>query len=388
MERGHSFRLVAQLQWHRAVQFARVLFGSSILSMAISVSAYAQGKAADGGGLYQVQTVSIERTHCQNSFIAYGQVYPHQTSLLNPRVSGLVEALGEAFEAGRRVTRGQILVSLEKTDFEFRLAEALRQLADAQLMLAEQQALSERAIAEWKVGNQGSPPSLAARKPQITLARAQVDAAEYAVAVARRDLAATDVKAPFDGWVVSRSASVGNMVSPQSSLAELIPAKKVIVRMMLSPEQVEKIKQFGGPEHAEIELFNDIANTSPYFRFSGLDLNAMADAETRQLAASAVLDLEPENEGKVYPGAFFKARIYTQQQGDYFPVPREAFNEAGNIFIVEENKVREMQVATVFNSLGNRVVDIPGEKSVRLVVSKLDRIWHGMPVAEKVASHE
>lgn len=359
-----------------------------IVDMVIVLPVLAEEAVVSTTPVYQVEVTALERELCQQQFLTFGQVYPHQKSYLNPVVGGLLVSLTSKFEVGQRVNKGDILAAIDKTDFQYELARARRLLADAELLLAEQQALSERAIAEWRVGNAGSPPDLAARKPQVRAAAAQVEEARHAVSLAERDLAATDIRAPFDGWIVARNASVGNMVSAQSSLAELIPANKMIARVMLTPAQVAMIRAGGSSDRVLVELLTDDNQEQVFFQFHGIEINAIADNESRQVAAQAIIFPAMHEQAKVYPGAFFKARVSTGIQGNYFSVPMEAFNAQGNLFVVENREVRELAVEPRFNSINKRVVDIPGVDKVHLVMSRLDRVWSGMPVNEKVMNYE
>lgn len=325
-------------------------------------------------------TVAVQRRQLFDQVVAaHAQILPHQTSLLNPIITGMVVDIKEEFEAGYRVGKGQVLAELDKTDFRYNLAKARQTLAGAQLKLLEQQALSERAIADWKSQRDSSPSGLAARAPQVAAAQAEVDAAVSLVEQAARDLASTSVVAPFDGWVVKRNASVGNVVDPGVSLAELIPADKVIVRIPLTSAQINKITLNGGNENAVVELFSADKNNNKYKSFTGLSLGSIVEDQTGQVFAEGIVHLTGEDSNWLRPGAFLTAHIRTQQQGEYFAVPQAAVNAQGNIFVLANGVAKELSVETVFTRGELLIIDIPNTNQINLISSGIKQVWNGMP---------
>lgn len=333
-------------------------------------------------------TVAVQRRQLFDQVIAaHAQVLPHQTSLLNPMITGMVVDIKEEFEAGYRVRKGQVLAELDKTDFRYNLAKARQTLAGAQLKLLEQQALSDRAIADWESQRDSSPSGLAARTPQVAAAQAELDAAAILVEQAARDLAATSVAAPFDGWVVKRNASVGNVVDPSVSLAELIPADKVIVRVPLTSTQINKITLNGGNENVTVELFSADKNNTQHKSFTGLSLGSIVEDQTGQVFASGIVYLSGEDSTWLRPGIFLTAHIHTQQQGEYFAVPQAAVNEQGNIFVLANGAAKELSVDTIFIRDELLIVDIPNTNQINLISSGVKQVWDGMPAYARNEHH-
>lgn len=334
-------------------------------------------------------TVTVQKRQLFDQVVAsHAQVLPHQTSLLNPMVTGMVVEIKEEFEAGYRVRKGQVLAELDKTDFRYNLARAHQTLAAAQLKLLEQQALRDRAIADWKSQRDTLPSALAARAPQVEAAKAELDAAAILVEQAGRDLAAASVIAPFDGWVVKRNASVGNVVDSSVSLAELIPADKVIVRVPLTSAQINKITFNGGNEQAVVELFSADKNTAKQKSFTGLSLGSIVEDETGQVFAEGIVHLSVEDTSWLRPGAFLMAHIHTQQQGEYFAVPQAAVNEQGNIFVLADGVAKELTIETIFTRDELLIVEIPDTNQINLISSGVKQIWNGMPAYARSGHHE
>lgn len=372
---------------------SRFFFMACVLPMP-GHSVFAEDKAATEKNstvtnqeAFEVSVSMIKRESVRETMSAHAQILPHQVSFLNPVITGLVTEIKPGFEAGRRVKKGEVLVELDKTDFRYNLAKAKQTLAAAKLKLVEQEALSERAIAEWQAHNAKTPKGLAAREPQVVAAKAEIEAAELLVAQAERDLAATSVKSPFDGWVIKRNASEGNVVSAGTALAELIPADKVIVRLPLSNSQMENILSYNKGDQVNVELYSINSRDQLLGAFKGLSLGSMIEDKTGQIFAEAIVHVSPE-EGMLRPGALLEARIYTGRQGDYFSIPQAAVNDKGNIFILKNNVITELAIEKLFGKEEFLVVDISGVDQVALVSTGVRQIWSGMPAYARIDRHE
>ncbi|WP_303287022.1 biotin/lipoyl-binding protein [Marinobacter sp. SS8-8] len=107
---------------------------------------------------------------------AFGSARSRFQITLSAQISGQVSELAAAFETGRIVHKGDLLLSLEDSDYRAALASAKNQLASARVDLLEAEREAEQAIAEWKgSGLTGEPDSpLVLHEPQVEEAKAAV----------------------------------------------------------------------------------------------------------------------------------------------------------------------------------------------------------------------
>lgn len=161
-------------------------------------------------------------------------------ALISSELAALVKQV--AVEVGERVERGALLVALDAADYRLALERALaqREAAAARLDLAVQR----RARAE-ELGQGGfaSADERLARATEEAQARAELRAAELAVAAARRDLARCEIRAPFDGIVRRRHAQLGSLVGPGSPLLELVADREVEVRAQVQAQDAASLDQ-------------------------------------------------------------------------------------------------------------------------------------------------
>lgn len=123
-------------------------------------------------------------------------------------------------DVGQLVAPGELLLEMEATDFELNLRQAQANLASSRAQQAEAEAKLRRAR-DLSENQYISADELLERETRVMVVNAQIQAAEVAVAVARRNLEKCRVTAPFAGVVAERIAQVGSFVTHGSPLLRL-----------------------------------------------------------------------------------------------------------------------------------------------------------------------
>ncbi len=133
-------------------------------------------------------------------------------------VSGRIETL--PVRIGDRVRAGKAIAMLERTPYEHARAEAQAQLAAAQTRL--RQASRQFSQAErLRSQNLASEEALASARDAVHLAEREVERAQALLASAIWRLERTTVRAPFDGVIQERLATVGQWLSPGQGIVRL-----------------------------------------------------------------------------------------------------------------------------------------------------------------------
>lgn len=335
--------------------------------------------------LYEVRVQPLSRAQYTNTVSSYAEIQAHQTSQLNPLVSARVEWISEKFEVGQFVSQDEPLVRVDTTDFEFALAQAQQQVQQAHVELAEQRALQKRAQADWRTVNKsGQPTGLAARGPYVKATQAKLDAAEKNVTKAERDLAATEIKSPYGGWITQRNVSLGDRISPQDAVAQLISADKVIVRIPVTVAQLSTIEHAGGLSETQV-LLQRSEPAGEKWQLQGLSLRPVTETETRNLMLQAIMVRQDDSKTALpFPGEVLEAQIQTQESGEYFAIPESAINERGEVFLFDQGVVRAVAIDASFRTQGKVVAGVGQFEDINLIVNNTQRIWDGMPVKSRV----
>jgi membrane fusion protein (multidrug efflux system) len=169
---------------------------------------------------------------------------------LSPQVAGRV--LRVAVNDNQLVRRGQLLVKIDPSDMQARLAQAEAQEAQAETQ-HQQAVASERGAAAQAVNarrdldryyllQKTNPAAVAqqqvdqayatahnataqrdAARAQIAGAVAQIKVAQAAITTAALNLGYTEIVAPVDGHIAQRNVAIGNYVAPGQEMMAIVP---------------------------------------------------------------------------------------------------------------------------------------------------------------------
>jgi RND family efflux transporter MFP subunit len=167
-----------------------------------------------------------------------GTVEPVRRVGLVAQVSGKVERVSDLFLDGRFFKAGDVLLELEKADYQFAIARAEAQEAAAAQRVAEERGRNLQAQREWRDLGTNEANDLFLRKPQLRAAEASLAAAKADVAAAKLALERTTVRAPFDGRLEKKSVDLGQFVAPGSVLAQIYATDRVEIHLPISDSQL------------------------------------------------------------------------------------------------------------------------------------------------------
>jgi HlyD family secretion protein len=189
-----------------------------------------------------VQTVAVVTSYPSQQFVvlnATGYVVAQRKAAIASKATGRLEWLGVA--EGSRVKAGEVIARIDNRDVVAQ-AEAARAQANAARAALESALAEERdALSQHRRNvdlvskgfvSQSSLDTSKARADRavagVTSARAALAAAEAGARNAEVAVDYTLIRAPFDGVILSKSANVGDMVTPFSSAVD---SKGAVVAM-------------------------------------------------------------------------------------------------------------------------------------------------------------
>jgi membrane fusion protein (multidrug efflux system) len=182
------------------------------------------------------------------------------------------------------------------------------------------------------------------------------EAARARVALARKGLGDTTVRAPFAGIVAERLVSAGDFVSTGTRVASVVRIDPL--RLVLTvPEQLVAQVREGQPVTFTVEAYPD-----QQFRGTVRFISPALRAEQRSLTVEAMV---PNATGVLKPGLFATAYL-SQPAQDALLLDRRAVRDVGNtsrVFLVVADSLQEQIVS----------VGQPGEGNLVEIVGGLDR---------------
>ncbi len=168
-----------------------------------------------------VSVLAVAPSAARAEVSAFAELRPRWDAEIRAAVAGRIIAVQNSALAGTRVVSGTPLIMIEPTPYETAVAEA--ELAVAQARLALLRAENQVIVARRQFARDGvDPPNeLALHIPQLRIAEHGVTSSEAQLNDARRQLADTEISAPFSGFVTRRLASLGQTVSAGEPLLHL-----------------------------------------------------------------------------------------------------------------------------------------------------------------------
>ncbi len=327
-----------------------------------------------------VDTVTLNREQLSKTLKANGELHATKETTLGSRVGGRVVAISEAFENGLYVEKGTVLLSIEKLDYEVAVTNAQQSVADAQVALLTQQAASKSAEEDWFSYNQTQPDPLAVQQPQLDAAKLRYESALIRQDLAERNLSATEVKAPFSGWITSRNIQQGDWVHVGHSVGRIIAKAPLRGVLKLSPAQVSDLNNERLDEVTVSLVSNGRTITS-----KGLTIAPVTDQATRQTEAYTYVS-PIQNDGlRLRPGTFFEAAISLGQKRELIRVPESAITKRGTFFVVDNGIARETSLSAGFSAGGFHYYESSTHFPHQvLVVNKwVHKLWDGARVKLK-----
>src|SRR5512132_534286 len=198
-----------------------------------------------------VQTTPIVTAYPSQQYVvlnATGYVVAQRKAAISSKATGRLEWLGVA--EGSRVKEGEIIARIDARDVtaQAQAAEAAVRAARANVQQAEVE--RQNAQVEYRRNQELVEKNFISRSALDT-AKARVDRAQAGVASAQANVNAalanarnaqvsvdyTQIRAPFDGVILSKSANVGDLVTPFSSAGD--PRGAVVSLADLSTLRVE-----------------------------------------------------------------------------------------------------------------------------------------------------
>ncbi len=219
-----------------------------------------------------VSVVTVKSAPARAVIDALGTVKAAREVALRPRVSGEVLTQSPHLIPGARFTEGDVLLTLDPTDYELmvkrREIEIDRARADPEIEMGNQ-LIAKREFEILGEGIDEADRALILREPQLAIAGAAVRAAEVALTEAKNDVKRTTIRAPFNCIVRERLVDVGAQVGIATTLAELIGTDEYWVEVSLPVDQLRYLTRANaaGEGGAKVRVFDDAAWGAGVSRF-------------------------------------------------------------------------------------------------------------------------
>lgn len=277
------------------------------------------------------------------------QVTPHDlrqtitvSGALRARNQAVVKAkvAGEIREVlvreGEAVTAGQVLIRIDGSEYQARIAQATGalQAARGQLEIASKARDNNRTLLDKGFISKNAFDNSAS---QYAIAQANIDSARGALDIAQKSLADTVLRAPIAGLISRRSVQPGEKVSADNLLLEIVDLRQMEMEASVPAPDIAQIK-LGQPVSIHID------GLSQAITGSVVRINPTTEAGSRSILAYILIN---NPDGALRGGMFGQAELTLSQKSGVLSVPQSAIRQADGraiVYVLENGVLTEKAV--------------------------------------------
>lgn len=333
--------------------------------------------------LVEVQPVIQKDIHV--SISGLGTVVPSQQLALYPEISGQIEALRASLLPGSQVRKGELLISVEATDYQISLQQQQANVALAEADL--QKEMGQQAIArqEFELMDPELTPTqkaLVLRQPELAAAKARLAQAKAQQAQAQLDLDRTRITAPFDAQVIERTVETGSQITTSTSLMSMVAIDEFWLELEIPSEDLQWLSF--GDQSGRVTL------TSPAWSDQQregrlLSFSPELDPGSRMAKLTVAIDdpmaLKPENHGKpkVLLNDLLRADIEGRGIAMAAVVPDAQLHNGNQIWLYRNDNTLEIRtVSPVYRDADKAIITSGLNSNDTLVTSAITAAVDGM----------
>ncbi len=377
--RSVSFPLDFQRCHRRKAGFlAAAVFSAFSWCVSACESTYpaaAKQQASDAAPLKQVKAVAVTHIPVERAVSVLGSLTAYDHATLSTKIPGRLAQITVDF--GSPVEQGQLLARVEPRDYQLQVQQAEAALAQARVLLGLAPTTTDERVDPEQTGTVRQARALLgeAQKTRDRLAtlvakgfsaKSAFDAAEATLLVAqsryqdaleeirarqalllqrrseldiaRQRLADTAIRAPFDGVVQEKHASIGEYLAASAPVATVVRMDPLRLRAEV-PERAAHQVQAGQKVRVIVEGLERVHEGVV------MRLGPTIDTQNRMLTIEA----DVKNSGDLRPGAFARVEIVTDGTAMALVVPSRAvttFAGLEKVWRVQEGKAEEKPITT------------------------------------------
>lgn len=280
-----------------------------------------------------VSVMEVTPTAFTSYIEVQSQVVGDENVLATPQAPGVVTSV--SVQSGQKVSRGQVLATLDAAAIEQQI-----KAADVQLTLYKSLYEKQKNLWNQNIGSE----------VQLLQAKAQYDAnvKQKEALVAQRNM--YRIISPISGTVDNVSLRAGDMASPGQSGIRVVSFDKLKAEANLGENYLGKV-QAGDKVTLVFPDLNDSINTK--ISYVARQVDPVSRAFTIQIRLG--------NNSKIYPNMSAKMKISNYENHNALVVPVQVIQKTANgdmLYVAEGNKAKSVIVKTGRNS--NGLVEVLG----------------------------
>jgi len=307
-----------------------------------------------------VETMTVELSTIADQVRSYGTVKAQDLVSVSPQVSNRLTDI--YVDLGDTVEAGQLMAKIYDKTFRDQLSQAQAQLAQSRIALRRDSAQFERQrqLLEMDLVSD-SEYEIALATYRNTMA--QLESARASLTQAQENFNFTEVRAPVNGVVVSRSLEEGDLAPSGQTLFELASDSGFETRIFL-PVQDWRSVRIG--QSVQLRVSNEASVSA-----TGIVSRKSPQLDPTTGLGEVVITLTQVG-GSIYSGVLAENLINIQTNDNAVVIPRSALVEVVETVVNPESNTIELERSySVFISKGDSMAE---RRTLELGIEQGDRI--------------
>lgn len=364
----------------------------SLILVRFSITKYGENQRAKALALSSIPSVELQQPiekDIYKSIEIPGRIQSKNKVDLVARIDGYLQK--KHFQEGDFVRKGQVLFTIEQTQYLNALnkAKADLQTAKAQLYKAQRDYARGEELVKKDYISKSTYDGLFSDKQA---AAAAVKSASAQLAEAQRNYSYTLIKAPVDGKIGSLQIQEGNYVSISSGpLATITKTNPIYVKYSVDSKQFEELRKLDFlPKKGSKPVLVDVIlpDNTVYPRKGVQDfLDNQISTSTGTIDFRATFE-NPDN--TLIPGDFVKVKVYSNQVTRALLVPQELTlqdNKGRYVYTVDDKNLVSQKYFTDNGQYENYWIIKDGlTKEDKFISTNLTKLMLKIPV--KIVSQQ
>ena len=288
------------------------------------------GTAAPMDFAIPVEAAIVKQDTLVRNIVAVGSLLANEEVILRPEFEGKVVNIH--FMEGEKVSKGDLLVSLDDSIYKAELKQA-----DARLVLSEANIKRISSLRKKGLSNQ--------QEEDTALSELAVNKASQILA--RTRLEKMVIHAPFDGTIGLRSISEGDYLTRGQDIVTLIDSNPIKLEFRI-PEIYLSEVSIGQTVTVSVDAFRGESFTGEVYAIA-----PEVDVTGRSFMVRAKI---PNEDSRLVPGMFAQLELVLERKPDTLLIPEAALMPAGDkqyVYRIADGKAVRTEV-----SLGIRKKDM------------------------------
>jgi RND family efflux transporter MFP subunit len=326
-----------------------------------------------------VEVIQIGTSRHEVDLNAKGTVVPAMEIMLQAEVGGRVVWQSDELVPGGRFEKDQPIVKVDGRDYQLSVESFRSEVRRARLEYTLEKRRGEVAKREWdsfgKMDATDEQRALAQREPQLEATKLALRAAESALKKAELDLKRTVLRAPFNAMVVTESVDLGQLITPQSTVARLVGTDEYHVQVSVPVASLRTIRARRGDEAGSPATIIQRVGQGTIER-QGEVIRQLPDLDPGGAMARVLVRIEnPLGEDGDLPlllGSFVDVATEAEPIDNAIRVPRVALRNGRNVYVMNDENLLEIREVTIAWSEPDAVLVTHGlQPNERVVISRI-----------------